>query len=253
MFVEPAPVRAVLLAEFAVGSVGVHEDGVTLAGRPLDGLRRGRCDPHRRMRLLQGLRQDLDVPQAVEPAVIVEALVAPRPQHDIHVLAKAGVRLFPRDAEHLELLRVKAPARAPVHAPARQHVEQGHLFRQPGGMVERGEGDPGPDAQVLRDAGDVHAHQVHRRTDAVGREVMLRQPDRVVARTVHDADPVECPLVYGRKGDAPLLPTEELEDAELQAPPSPPDASGVWSGVRSSYSGSSPRDCASKYFAISPS
>ena len=49
----------------------------------------------------------------------------------------------------------------------------------------------------------------------VGGEVVLSEPDAVVAGLVHDVDAVEGAVVDGWQGDSASGPAEELEDAEL--------------------------------------
>src|SRR4051812_130456 len=61
-------------------------------------------------------------------------------------------------------------------------------------------------------------HQVHRWAHAVGREVMLGQPDGVVAGLVHHADPLQRPSVHLLERYAPLGPTEELQDPHFHRP-----------------------------------
>ena len=73
----------------------------------------------------------------------------------------------------------------------------------------------GADAKPLCAGGDVRPHDVHRGADAEGMEVVLGEPHGVVARPIHDLDALECALVDGLDGDAPLRPAEELKNADL--------------------------------------
>ena len=66
-----------------------------------------------------------------------------------------------------------------------------------------------PDAEIARAGGDVGAHDVDRWADAVGAEMVLGQPDAVVARLVHDRDSLERALVDRGQRHAPR-PREEL-------------------------------------------
>jgi hypothetical protein len=68
---------------------------------------------------------------------------------------------------------------------------------------------------MLRLAGHVHAHQMHRGADAIAREVVLGEPHGIVACFVHDRDALHGPCVDGRQWDAPLWPTEELENSKF--------------------------------------
>ena len=57
--------------------------------------------------------------------------------------------------------------------------------------------------------------QMDRGADAVGREMMFRQPDCVIARLVHDFHPLEGPLIHGCKGNTPPRPTKKLQYAKF--------------------------------------
>src|SRR5437764_14796137 len=101
-----------------------------------------------------------------------ETLVLPGCQHELDRLPEARLAFLRRHAERLELRRVEAPARPPVDPPAGEHVEQRHLFGQAQRMVKGCQGDARTNAQMLRLAGHVHTHEMHRGTDTVTRKVM---------------------------------------------------------------------------------
>ena len=61
----------------------------------------------------------------------------------------------------------------------------------------------------------MHPHQMDRRADAVVREMMLRQPDRVVAGAVHGIDPGQRAFVDDLERIASAGPAEELKNAEF--------------------------------------
>src|SRR5262249_16480491 len=124
--------------------------------------------------------------------------------------------------EGLEFHPVEAAAGAPVHAPAREHVEQRHLLGEPQRVVERGQRHREPDAQRARARGHVAPHDVDRRAHAVGVEVVLGEPHAVVPRLLHDLDARERARIDLGERDAPR-PREELEHADLHAvsPPGP--------------------------------
>ena len=82
-------------------------------------------------------------------------------------------------------------------------------------MVEGGQRNRRPDAQVARAVRDVHAHDMHRGADAVAGEVVLGEPDGVVAGPVHDVDALEGAVVDGRELHAPFGPAEELQHPDL--------------------------------------
>ena len=56
---------------------------------------------------------------------------------------------------------------------------------------------------------------MHRRADAVATEVMFGEPHRVVTGLVHHVDPVECTGVDVFERNAPIAPSEELQNADL--------------------------------------
>ena len=71
-------------------------------------------------------------------------------------------------------------------------------------MVEGGERHSGADPQALGPSGGEGAHHVHGGTDAEAGEMMLGQPDRVVAGTVHDLDALNRTIVDCGKSDLPF-------------------------------------------------
>ena len=82
-------------------------------------------------------------------------------------------------------------------------------------MIQGGQRDGRSDADPLRAVGRLERHQVHRRADAVCREVVLGQPHGVIAGIVHRVDALQRPLVHGVERDSALGPAEELEDSDL--------------------------------------
>ena len=149
--------------------------------------------------------------------MVGDAVFSPGLEHDVDSFPEARVALLPRHVEGPELGHVEAASGSPVHAPAREHVEQGDLLGQAQRMVERRKGYRCADAQVARPSRHVHAHEMHGRAHAVRVEVVLREPDGVVAGLIHDVDALERALVYRLEGYAPLGPAEELKDAGLHA------------------------------------
>ena len=145
----------------------------------------------------------------------VSALVGPGGKHDIDRLAKARRALLDRDAEGVELADGEAAARAPVHPSAGEHVEQRDLLGQAQRMVERRERDGRADAQRLRLRRRHGRHHVHRRADREAGEMVLGQPDGVVAGAVHDPEPLEGPVVDRLERDRPIRPAKELQNADF--------------------------------------
>ena len=64
-----------------------------------------------------------------------------------------------------------------------------YLFGEPQRVVEGGQRDGHPDPETPGAGGDVGRHDVDRGAYAVGVEVVLGEPDAVVARLVHDLHP----------------------------------------------------------------
>src|SRR5262249_27950876 len=89
------------------------------------------------------------------------------------------------------------------------------LFGQAQRMVKSRQGDARTDAQMLRLAGHVHTHQMHRGADAVTREVVLGQPHGIVARFIHNRDALQSPLVDGWQWHTPLWPAKKLQNSEF--------------------------------------
>src|SRR6202035_678061 len=82
-------------------------------------------------------------------------------------------------------------------------------------MVERGERHRSADAQTLRPRSGQRPDHVDRGADAEAAEVMLGEPDRVVAGAVHDLDPLQGADIDRRQIAPPLRPAEELQNPNL--------------------------------------
>src|SRR5271165_1872308 len=135
-----------------------HKDRVTGCCRPLDcfGTRRGH--PHRRMRMLERLRQNFNVIEREVRTAISKPLIAPCCQDYLDRLTKTEVALVLWHAESPELTRIESTAGTPIHPTPGQDVEQRDFLRQPNGMVERGERHSGADSQSIGPRGRVRAH-----------------------------------------------------------------------------------------------
>ena len=77
-------------------------------------------------------------------------------------------------------------------------------------MVKCCKRDGGSDSDVFCKMGQMHSHNMNRWTDAVGRKMVLSQPDSVVACLIHDLDIIGCALINSSQRDASAWPTEEL-------------------------------------------
>ncbi len=187
---------------------------MAMLARPAHGTVRSRSQPDRRVRLLERLRQHLDIPELPELPFPVQAFIAPCRQHDLDGLVEASSALLDRHAEGSELGRVEAAPRAPVDAPAGEHVEQRDLLRQPQRVIEGRERYAHPNAQPAGLVGDVQAHHVNGGTNAVAREVMLGEPDGVVSSLFHDLGALHRTLIDGRQRASSPRPAKELEGTD---------------------------------------
>jgi hypothetical protein len=92
----------------------------------------------------------------------------------------------------VELARDRAPADAELQTPARQEVGGRGLLRAAQRMMERQQGDGGPDADPPGALGDHrHHHERSRQQGERAAEVELRQPGHVEAQRVGERDEVE--------------------------------------------------------------
>ena len=82
-------------------------------------------------------------------------------------------------------------------------------------MVERRQRHAGADAQPRGARRRQGAHHVHRRAHAEIAEMVLGEPHRVVAGTIHDLDAFDRAREHGREVAAPPRPAEELQDTEF--------------------------------------
>src|ERR1022692_3565372 len=167
------------------------------------------------MRLLQGLGKHFNIVERKILSPIVQTLIAPRLQHDIDGLVEARMSLIRRDPEGLELLRVEAATRAPIDAATGENIEERDFLGQSQRMVQCRERHRGADTQLLGARGRIRAHHRNRRAHAVVVEMMLSEPDRIVARVIHDLDALERAIVNRRQRHPAIGPTEELQYSEF--------------------------------------
>src|SRR5205814_3134633 len=88
------------------------EDGQAHPGDPRERLRRGRGHPDRRVRLLIRARDDGDIREAVEPALVAERLALPGLEDDLPRLQEARLAPLLRDADAVVGARTAAAAYA---------------------------------------------------------------------------------------------------------------------------------------------
>src|SRR5439155_1381483 len=143
--IEPA-----LLGDLPVRGMRVHHDREARRCGTTDGVRRGRGEPHRRVRPLQRLRQHLD-PVAPEVFPLVgQAIGGPGAEDDVHRLLEAGGALLWRNPEGPELGAVEASSGSPVHPATGEDVEERDLLGEPERVVEGGERDRRADPEPPR-------------------------------------------------------------------------------------------------------
>src|SRR5205823_8900595 len=109
---ELLAVELALPGDLGVRRVRVHHDREAARGRALDGARRRRREPDRRVRLLARLRQHLDPVEPEVSTVPREALLGPGTEHDVDGLLEPWAALVLGHAEGEELGAVEAAARA---------------------------------------------------------------------------------------------------------------------------------------------
>jgi len=149
-------------------------------------------DADRRVRLLDGPRHHRDVLDLIERAAVAETLAGPRQADDLERLVEARAVLRHRHPKAVELARDRAPAHAELEAAAREHVRGRRLLGAAQRMMERQQGDRGPDPDPPRALGDHrHDHQRARQQRERAAEVQLRQPRHVEAERVAERDQLE--------------------------------------------------------------
>ena len=168
--VEPAPTRA--------------HDGLPALHGPVDGAR----DQRELAQLVAAIRDGRG--QRVVLAVMRERLLVERPEDDLDLLLEqlaVGLGVEHRGAEGLDLAGVVAAAHAEDHPAARQDVGGGEVLGQAQGVPHRRDVERAADADPRR-----HVGQMHRRHEDVRQalvplvlEMVLGQPDRVIAEVVH--------------------------------------------------------------------
>src|SRR5713101_2555112 len=80
-------------------------------------------------------------------------------------------------------------------------------------MIERGQRYRRADAQTLGSRRSQRTQHVHRGADAERREMVLGQPHRIEAATIHDLDALERARIDLFQRPVPAGPAEELQHA----------------------------------------
>jgi hypothetical protein len=128
--------------------------------------------------------------QRVVLAVMREGLLVEGLHDDVDLLLEdlpVGLGVEHGTAQRLDLARVVAAAHAEDHAPAREDVGHGEVLGQPERVPHGRDVEAAPEAQPLGHVSQVHGvHQdVGDDLVALVLEVVLGQPQRVVAQVIH--------------------------------------------------------------------
>jgi hypothetical protein len=127
-----------------------------------------------------------------EPAALVPHLLAPPgPQHDVQRLVEDRPRLVDRYAEDAVLGELVAAAHPDLDAAAGGVVEQRHPLEEAQRVGEGEVHDGGPDPHPARAGGEESGEQERVAREAVGREVLLRDPDVVEAERLGEGHALE--------------------------------------------------------------
>ena len=166
------------------------------------------------MRPLHGARAHVQPLGRVEAALEVEGLAAPALPHQGDALLGARARIVAVGLEGLVVLQGAAAADADVEAPAAHHVEHGELLGQVDRMVQGQQAHPHAQAQGGRAGREVAGQHGRRRAEAVVVEVMLGEPDGVVAERLGGEHLLEGGVVDGLLAPR-LVALHEKEQPEL--------------------------------------
>ena len=139
----------------------------------LDGLQTLRGDPHRRMRLLDGMRVHGGLGDPVVLALVAEGLAGQRLKDDVDGFLPARPAFAQLDPQALELVSLIAAAQAHVEASAAEQIDGGDLLGDDERMMQWYHDHGGADADPPRPVRQVQSVGQRPREQAVGREVML--------------------------------------------------------------------------------
>jgi len=134
------------------------------------------------MRPLRGFGNDGHLGHLEEPPVIGEAILGPRPLHDLHRLVEALAALLLRHAVPAELGGAIAAPHPDVEAAIRDDIHQRHLLGEPERVVkgQDGRGEADANAPGARGGGGGEGGRIDGET--VVDEVVLGEPDLVEAQ-----------------------------------------------------------------------
>src|SRR5262249_46204895 len=138
-----------------------------------------------------------------ELAVVAERTALEGLQEDVDRLFPARATALELETEALELVWLIAAPESDVEPAAGQEIQGGDLLGDHQGMVERHDDDGRPDADARGLRRDVRGKLRRPREIAVGREVMLGEPDVAEAEVfgrLGDLDSSRVDLLRGPRG-----------------------------------------------------
>ena len=167
-------------------------------------------------------------------AVVGERVVGPQALEHVEALAEAAQALAPVDAVPGELVAGVALAEPDVDAAVRQHVERGDVLGEADGVVQRQQQEVEADPHPFRPGGDGGGEGDDRRRVAVVGEVVLGEPDGVVAERLGVLDEREFVAVDVGEGSSPGRRVAEAEhhpDVERRSVHGPQPCSAAELGI----------------------
>ena len=193
------------------GAVGDDHQVGAEAGGALRGGDAARADPEREG-LLDRLGRDGDVFDLVVAAVEADGFAVECAGDDFERLIHQARAMAAVDAEALELLDAVAEADAEVEASIAEDIDGGGVLGDADRVVQGQQQDPGADPDARGEARDRGGDGQHGGGVAVVDEVVLGDPDVVVAKRFGELDLVEQFVVELGPGLAPLGWVAEVVD-----------------------------------------
>src|SRR5262245_1447663 len=166
------------------------------------------------MRILDGARADMQPLGRMEAALEIEGLAAPALAHQLDPLLRARPGIASVGLEGLIILKGAAAADADVEPPAAHHIENGQLLGEVDGVVQGQQAHPHAHAQGGGAGGQIAGQHWRRWTEAVVVEVVLGEPDRVIAQRLGGYHLLEGGAVHGLLAPR-LVALHEKEQPEL--------------------------------------
>ena len=202
---------------FVDGPVGDDHQVGAEARRAPGGRHAARADPEREG-ALHGRRRDRHVLHPVVLALQRDGFAVQRAAQDFQRFIHDSAALAAVDAEALELFDAVAEPDAEVEPPVAEDVDGGGVFGDADRVVQRQQQHPGADAHARGEPRGGRGDRQHRRRIAVLDEMVLGNPDVVVAEPLGQLHLAEHVVVELRPGPPPLRRVAEVVgQAELRA------------------------------------